>query len=157
MTLPRHNGARNPSLKLQPFKSQTPFRGPPSIHSRSDAFVPDFFHCVLTRMSPPVYVCRSFYRFFIPPHSSTFRVVQFVSSENFATFCESLTISRYKKIRTSISRGFAFFKYLILVFRYYCCPYNFCHIYLEPTPSMVHSIPERNFQRNNYCNFLSII
>lgn len=75
VTLPSHNGAREPSLKPCPFKSQTPFNGVPSIHSRSDAFVPQFLsRYVNAHMC--VRQCRSLlYRFFFStspsdPHSS---------------------------------------------------------------------------------------
>lgn len=65
VTLPSHNGAREPSLKPCPFKSQTPFNGVPSIHSRSDAFVPQF----LSRyVNAHVCVRQSLlYRFFFDP------------------------------------------------------------------------------------------
>lgn len=62
VTLPPYNGAHEPSLK--PFKSQTPFRGAPRIHSRSDAFVPRFLSRYVNAHTC-VRECRSlFYRFF---------------------------------------------------------------------------------------------
>lgn len=65
VTLPPHNGAHEPSLK--PFKSQTPFRGAPRIHSRSDAFVPRFLSRYVNAHTC-VRECRSlFYRFFPDP------------------------------------------------------------------------------------------
>lgn len=68
VTLPSHNGAREPSLKSCPFKSQTPFNGVPSIHSRSDAFVPQFLSRYVNAHIC-VRQCRSlFYRFFFRPH-----------------------------------------------------------------------------------------
>lgn len=66
VTLPSHNGAHEPSLK--PFKSQTPFRGAPRIHSRSDAFVPRFLSRYVNAHAC-VRECRSlFYRFFSRLH-----------------------------------------------------------------------------------------
>lgn len=71
VTLPPHNGAHEPSLK--PFKSQTPFRGAPRIHSKSDAFVPRFLSRYVNAHTC-VRECRSlFYRFFpTPPRPSSF-------------------------------------------------------------------------------------
>jgi len=61
VTLPPYNGAHEPSLK--PFKSQTPFRGAPRIHSRSDAFV-SWFLSRYVNAHTCVRECRSlFYRF----------------------------------------------------------------------------------------------
>lgn len=48
VTLPPHNGARKPSLKPRPFKSQTPFNGAPRVYIRGATLLcRDFFHGAL--------------------------------------------------------------------------------------------------------------